>query len=869
MTPPRLPRRLLRAAAPAVDRAVILGDLDEEFRARAAQSAAQARAWYWRQALASIPSALGLRVARVSPFAHLGGDLRLALRTLRRQPGFAAAAIVTMALGAGITTGVVSIVEAVLVRPLPYANDTRIHVVYESDGVRGGGGFSWADFVDISSLRSFSALAAFNGGSRTLTGFGAAERLPATYVTARFFTVLGVTPALGRDFNDADSVRGAPSVVILTDRAWRRRFNADPAVVGRIVTLSGEASIVIGVLPASFIFPPRADPDLWMPLRPSPQQESRPYLHFLDAVGVLAPGVTPEMAADELRTRTREWQTGGGKWHETTTLHAMPMREDMVAGVKPALYVLLGASLLVLLTAAANVAGLVLVRAAGRAREVAVRSALGATRFRLARQLLVEALCLGAAGSALGLLLGRWGLATFVGAMPQRLRAGLPHVDQLAVSPRAAAFSALLTIAAVAAASLWPAFRAARSAAPLVTGARATGSRADARVRGVLVASQVALALVLLAGAAVVGRSVMNLARVSPGFAIDGLVSGRVSLPPARYGSADAMVTAVDRLLEAARAVAGVSGAEVINQLPLTGRSNTGDFSIVGRESTPPSNPLIRDVTPGYFALMGTPLLEGRRLLPSDRSGALRVVVVNRTLARFYFPNGGALGQRIVFGFFDGKPEWTIVGVVGDEQFDSLDRPMAPVVYFPFAQDPDDSFSLVARAGAPEAAVAPLRAAVTSVDPDLPLYGISTLARIAADSKAMFLRAIVTRLLVWFAIAALVLAGVGIYGILAETIAARTREIGLRVALGATRGGIVRLVVRAGLAPAAIGLGAGAVIATVASPAIRSLLYGVSPLDLPSLAGVLAVIGLVSLVAGAVPLRRALRVPIASALRQD
>jgi len=328
-------------------------------------------------------------------------------------------------------------------------------------------------------------------------------------------------------------------------------------------------------------------------------------------------------------------------------------------------------------------------------------------------------------------------------------------------------------------------------------------------------------------------------------------------------------VTVVDRLLDAARAVPGVSGAEVINQLPLTGRGNTGDFAIVGRDSTPPSDPLIRDVTPGYFALMGTPLVEGRPLLPSDRKGSQRVVVVNRSLARFYFPNGGALGQRIVFGFFDGKPEWTIVGVVGDEQFDSLDRPMVPVVYFPFAQDPDDSFSLVVRAAAPDAAIAPLRGAVTSVDPDLPLYGISTLSRMAADSRAMFLRAIVTRLLLWFAIAALALAGVGIYGILAETIAARTREIGLRVALGATRAGIVRLVMRAGLAPAGIGLAAGAVIAAVASPAIRSLLYGVSPLDPSSLAAVLAVIAVVSLLACAIPVRRALRVPVATALRQD
>jgi predicted permease len=860
----------LRVIAPSTDRAVILGDLDEEFRARASTSPSRARAWYWRQTLASLPSALRLRIDRASPFGDLGGDLRLALRVLRRQPGFAAAAIVTMALGAGITTGAVSIVEGVLLRPLPYANADRVYSVRESDGVRHGGSLSWADFVELSTeLRSFSALAGYNGGSRTLTGDGAAERLPATYVTPRFFSVLGVTPALGRDFGEADGVRGAPSVVILSDKAWRRRFNADAGIVGRLVTLSGEPTTIIGVLPRSFIFPPRADPDLWMPLRPSRAQEERPYLHFLDVLGVLTPGVTPAMAADELRKRTRTWNTGGAAWHASTGLHAVSLRDDMVSGVRPVLYVLLGASLLVLVTAAANVAGLVLVRAAGRSREAAVRSALGATRYRLMRQLLTEALCLALCGSATGLLVARGGLDGFAAVTPLRIRAALPYATDVAVSPRAAAFGVLLTVLAVIAANVWPAFRAARSAAPLVTGTRTMGSRADTRVRAVLVAAQIALAVVLLAGASLVARSAIKLSRVSPGFEIDGLVSGRISLPPARYTSREAIAGAVDRLLASARAVPGVAGAEAINQLPLTGSGNSGDFTIVGRASTPSSNPLIRDVTPGYFPLMGIPLVEGRRILDSDTRTAPRVVVVNRTLARFYFPDGNALGQRIVFAFFEGKPEWTIVGVVGDEQFDGLDRPMAPVVYFPFAQDPEGSFSLVARATSPEAAIEPLRAAVASVDSELPLYAVNTLVRTAAESNAVFLRAIVMRLLAWFAIAALVLAGVGIYGILAEAMAARTREIGLRVALGATRGRIVRLVARTGLAPAAAGLAAGALLAATAGPAVRSLLYGVGLLDLPSLAAVLAVIALVVLTASAVPLRRALRVPIAAALRQE
>ena len=596
MTPPRAPRWLLRMAAPATDRAVILGDLDEEYRARRAglpgAQSRGARAWYWRQALASVPSALRLRFQRAAPFADLTGDLRRALRLLRREPGFAAAAILTMTFGAGITTGVVSIVEAVLLRPLPYANGERVFVVQESDGNRHGSNLSWADFVELrDGLHSYAALAGFNGGSRTLTGAGAAERLSAAAVTSPFFSVLGVRPAIGRDFTDKDAVAGAPPVVILSDGAWRRRFAADPSIIGRPVMLSGELVTVVGVLPASFMFPPRADPDLWLPFHPSSAQEDRPYLHFIDAIGVLAPGVTPAMAADELRGRTQQWNAHGPDWHATTGLHAASLRADMVAGVRPALLVLLGASLLVLLTAAANVAGLVLVRASGRAREVAVRSALGATRYRLARQLVVEALCLACAGSACGLLLGEWGLATFSAITPARILPVLPYADHLTVSPRAAAFSALLTMVAVVAASLWPAFRAARSTAPLVTGTRATGSRADARVRGVLVAAQIALAVVLLGGAALVGRSVVKLSQVSTGFDIAGLVAGRVSLPRARYASRESTAAAVDRILDAARAIPGSSGAEAINQLPLAGSGNTGDFTIVGRATTPSVEP--------------------------------------------------------------------------------------------------------------------------------------------------------------------------------------------------------------------------------------------------------------------------------------
>jgi putative ABC transport system permease protein len=870
MTPPRIPRALVRWFAAHEDRAVIVGDLDEEFAQRARVSPGRARRWYWIQALASLPAALLSRWRRAALLVDLGGDVRRAVRVLHREPGFAAAAIITMALGAGITTGVVSVVEAILLRPLPYANGDRVYAIRESDTVRSGTTVSWWDFIDLSErLRSFSAIAGYSGGSRTLTGAGAAERLIAIEVTPRFFEVLGVTPALGRGFNAADAVRGAAPVVVLSDAAWKRRAGGDPAAVGRTIVLGGQAHTIVGVLPRTFVFPPRGDPELWLPLRPSPPQESRRYLHFLDVIASRRPDVSAQAASDDVRAAVIAWNGSGDAWHASTGLRAVALRDDMVAGVRPALLVLLGAALLVLLAAATNVSGLVLARASGRAREVGVRAALGATTLRLVRQLVVEAMCLGAAGAAFGLVLGSWAVSTFAAITPARFRAVLPYADDLSVSPRAAAVSLILTGIAVIAASIVPAFRSAKHPNVLVTGARATAGRAETRLRGALVAAQIALAVVLLAGTALVGRSVVKLTKVATGFQIAGLVAGRLNFPPGRYEKREAMAAAVDRILDSVRAAPGVLAAEAINQLPLTGLGNSGDFSIVGRASTPSSNPLIRDVTPGYFALMGIPLLEGRRIQLSDTRAAPRVVVVNRTLARYYFPDGDAIGHRIVFEFFEGRPQWTIVGVVGDERFGDLDRAMSPVVYFPFAQDPEGSFSLVVRAASPETAGEGLRAAVAAIEPDLPLYGLRTLERTAAESNAMFLRAIVTRLLAWFSLAALILAAVGVYGVLSEAMTARTREIGVRMALGATRGGIARLVFTAGAIPALIGLAAGAALTAAAAPALRSLLFGVTLLDIPSMAAVAGLLGAVTLVACALPAWRAVRVPVTTALRSE
>ena len=374
----------------------------------------------------------------------------------------------------------------------------------------------------------------------------------------------------------------------------------------------------------------------------------------------------------------------------------------------------------------------------------------------------------------------------------------------------------------------------------------------------------------LLAGAALVGRSVVKLSHVNPGFAIDGLLTGRLSLPDtARYQSPEGIAQAVDGVLERVRRVPGVLSAEAINRLPLSGPGYTGRFRIAGHEQAASPDCLMRDVTPGYLSMMGIPLIAGRTIHANDTRSAARVVVVNAMLARLVFGERMPLGERIVFDRVEGKPAWTIVGVVGDEQFDSLDKPMAPVVYFPFAQDPKPAFSVVMRTSSTDAILAPVRTAIAEVDAAVPLYGAQTLAASVAASYAVFLRTLVMRLLVWFSVAALLLAGVGVYGVLAEAVAARTREIGVRLALGASGADIAWLAFRIGLSPAAVGGACGFILAAMAAPSARTLLFGVAPIDLPSLGAVALVVAAVALTACALPARRAARLPAVAALRHE
>jgi putative ABC transport system permease protein len=798
-------------------------------------------------------------------------DVRYALRTLLRTPGFSAVAIVTLGLGIGASTAIFGIAEAVLLRPLPYDQPERLQHLFETrtsqDFARSEA--SYPDFVDWSSRRDlFDAVAGYDGGGATLNVSGTPERVRVLSVTDEFFPMLGVRPALGRLFLPGDS--GAADLVVLSWNTWQSRFGGDPAVLGRSLSLSERAFTVVGVLPESFSFPLRGDVELWLPLRVSENRRGARGWHWLDAIARLRPGVTREQALQGLRATAAQIAESDPRWHHGHGITLVPLRDEMVGNVKPALLALMATVAFVLLIVCSNLANLLLVRAAARRRELALRAALGASRWRLARQVLCESLAIAALGGLLALGVARTVSAALIAGLPGTWAQRLPFLDGFAISLPAVAFTLAVAVASGLLFGLAPMLRATRFDvfATLKEGRGSIGS-AHGRLSRLFVVSEVALTLVLLVAGGLVARSFLELMRVSPGFETENLLTAGLSLPATRYRDPATLRAAQQRLIEGVESIPGAVRVATVSQLPLTGRGDTGGFKVAGRPEDERTEVNLRTVSRSYFDTLGVRLAAGRAFAEGDGPDAPPVVIVNETLARRVFP-GGALGQRISFTFFEGEPWWEIVGVVGDERVDQLDKGVTPIVYFAYAQAPDNSMALVVRSAvAPEALAKEMREVVRGLDPELPLQDVTTMEQRIADSLPVFLRRYLALLIGAFAALAAVLAGVGIYGVAAHAVEQRQHEIGVRMALGAAPGQVVGMILGQALALAGVGVAIGLAGSALASRALSGLLYGVASTDALVHAAVAGALATVVVAACARPAWRAVRVDPTIALRAD
>lgn len=849
----RLLRGVLRVVLPAEHRAVVLAHLD-----------ADGSTW---QLLVSVPGAVRLRMQAARH--GVWDDVTQGLRVMRRHPGFAIAVTLTLALGVAATNAVTTVAYAVLMRPLPFPEADRVISFFETDGTGTplGPNQSWPDFLAYRERNTtLAAMAGYNGGSRTLQLDGReAERVPIASVTGAFFDVIGVTPLMGRTIAEADTVDGAPMVVVVSHAAWRQRFGGDPGIVGRLITMNGQRVSIVGVLPPGFEFAPRSLAELWLPLRPTAQQRERKFFHWMSGIARLKPGVTLPQAEADLDAIARTFAQEDPKYHASSGVQVATLRERLVRDARPMLLVLVGAALLVLIVASANVAGLLLSRGATRRAEMGVRDALGAARWRLVRQLVVENIVLAVPGIVLGLVAGQWAVRGFVLAIPPPTRVSLPHMTDLTLDGVALALTLVTVLAVVLLCGLVPALRTSRE---IRVGGRGVVGRSGARAQWVLVGGQVALAVTLLSGAGLMVQSMRRLLDVSPGFQPAGLLTFTLSLSGPRYQTPEAVTAFFSRVTDELRALPGVEAVSYIDQLPLTGSGNSGSFSTVGEPDRADQDVLLRSVDAAYFDVMGITFEGGRRFTAGDTPASPRVVLVNHRLAHVRF-GGSAIGRRILFPFTGADP-FTIIGVVGDEQFDAVDQPIQPVVYFAATQLPAGAQSLVVRTtSAPMSVLPAVRARVAALDSSLPVFGVATMEDIAGASDAVFRRRAVMTLLLGFAVASLVLAAIGMYGVLAQVVAERTREIGVRLALGARAASVITSVLGRGAVAACAGLAVGLAGSVVLGRALGALLFGTPPADAVILLTVSGVIAAAVTIAAVVPTRRALRIDPMEALRRE
>lgn len=801
-------------------------------------------------------------------------DLRYALRTLMKNPGFALIAVVTLALGIGGSTAIFTVVDAALLRGLPYKSPENLYHLWETRPQQefGQREFSYPDYQDYQQNQVLEGIAAYTGGGAIMSGRGEPERVFSPSATANFFSVLGVEPVIGRAFQPGEDKPGAPRVTMLTYGMWQRRFGGDPGILGQSLTLNGDSYTVIGVLPASFQFALRSA-DLWRPYQPTEAQLTRRFMHGTNVIGRLKPGVSVEQAQSELGVIASRIEQEHHESHSGTGVRLVSLQEQIVGKVKPILLVLFAAVGFVLLIACANVASLMLTRSISRQKEVAIRAALGASRWRVVRQLLTESVLLSLAGGVAGLLIAYWGVDALVAALPDNQINSLPFLRSLHIDARILGFSFALSVLTGVVFGLAPALQSSRVDLNevLKEGGRASSGGSRQRLRSVLVMTEIALAVVLLVGAGLMMKSMLRLLQTNVGFNADNVLTMTVALPPSKYTEANRQVSFHDQLKERIQALPGVSGTGTVNILPLQG-GNTTRFLVEGDPIPPPGQETeanFRIVDETYFQTLGIPLMAGRMFDERDKPDAPGVVIIGKTVADRIFAGRDPIGRRINYASFPGPPD-LIVGVVGDVKIAGLDEAIRPVLYYPFRQSPAMVTNLVVRTNAePTSLSAAIRNETRSLEPDVALFGIREMNELISDSPAAFMRRFPALLIGIFAGVALLLASIGIFGVVSYSVSQQTHHIGVRMALGAQASDILKMVLKQGLGVSLFGMAIGVVAALGLMRLLRGLLYEVQTSDLGTFAIVVGTLFVVALLASYIPARRATRVDPLVALRYE